>query len=62
MINKKFKPAVAAVMTGAILAGTAAYPMVTESYVQDAAGRATRLINGRIQKHCFHMRENTRNI
>ena len=29
MINKKFKPAVAAVMTGAILAGTAACPMVT---------------------------------
>ena len=29
MINKKFKPAVAAVMTGAILAGAAACPMVT---------------------------------
>lgn len=28
MINKKFKPAVAAVMTGAILAGTAACPMM----------------------------------
>ena len=29
MINKKFKPTVAAVMTGAILAGTTACPMVT---------------------------------
>lgn len=43
MINKKFKPAVAAVMTGAILAGTAAYPMVTESYVQDAADHGLKV-------------------
>lgn len=43
MINKKFKPAVAAVRTGAILAGTAAYPMVTESYVQDAADHGLKV-------------------
>ena len=29
MMNKRFKPAVAAVMTGAILAGTAVCPMTT---------------------------------